>query len=375
MPPTRDIASVRWGEAPGRLDLLGGVADYGGALVLETPTRVRTVVEVTPAATLGVGDARYRPEELAALATRPYPEIRAELAAHARWTHYSLGVVLVLVRHGVIDPPTGHVAVRSEVPIAVGVSSSAAIEVATARAFGVSMPPLDVARWCQEAENEVVGAPCGVMDQVVVSVGRPGEVLPIRCRTVTVDPGIVVPPTHEVVGVPTGETHDVSGQPYRVARTAAHMGKVLVEAAAGRAFDWLVDLPEVLVAQLPDWLDGADFLDQWGGTADPLTAVEPDVVYPVRAAAGFAAAEHRRAQAAVAHLGRAEMAELGPLMAASHAGYDAMGLGHAATDVAVEWCLEQEGVLGARSSGGGSGGTVVAVCRRGALDHVTGLVR
>ncbi len=62
-------------------------------------------------------------------------------------------------------------------------------------------------------------------------------------------------------------------------------------------------------------------------------------------------------------------------MAASHAGYDAMGLGHPAATAVVAQVLDRPGVLGARSSGGGSGGTVIVVCERGALDDVEALVR
>ena len=66
---------------------------------------------------------------------------------------------------------------------------------------------------------------------------------------------------------------------------------------------------------------------------------------------------------------------IGRLMAASHAAYDAMGLGHPAATAVVERARERAGVLGARSSGGGSGGTVVVVCERGALDDVEELIR
>ena len=75
----------------------------------------------------------------------------------------------------------------SEVPQSVGVSSSAALEVATARALGAGgIDPLRLASLCQEAENHVVGAPCGIMDQVVVAMGTPGAVLPILCRPASV---------------------------------------------------------------------------------------------------------------------------------------------------------------------------------------------
>ena len=120
---------------------------------------------------------------MAKLARLPYPEVRAALAGFPKWTHYVVGVAVVLVRHGVIEPPRARVAVSSDVPQSVGVSSSAALEVATARALGAdAIDPLRLAALCQEAENHVVGAPCGIMDQVTVAMGTPGAILPILCR-------------------------------------------------------------------------------------------------------------------------------------------------------------------------------------------------
>mgnify|MGYP003600109790 FL=1 len=367
------------GRAPGRLDVLGGVADYAGALVLETPTRAVTTVRAEPRDALVVGPVRLEPAEVDDLARRPYPEVRSALAEQPRWTHYVVGVALVLVRHGVIEPPTVELTVSSDVPTSVGVSSSAALEVATARALGADrvggVDGLRLAALCQEAENQVVGAPCGIMDQVTVALGTAGALLPILCRPARVDPLVALPPTLEVVGWPTGAVNDVSGTPYRRARTAAFMGKRMVEDAAGRAWDWISELPPELVDALPDELDGAAFLDRWAGTDDALTEVDPGESYPVRAAAGFGGDEHRRVGHAVSAFAGADVFSLGPLLAASHAGYDAIGLGHPAATAVVAEALGRPGVLGARWSGGGAGGTVVVLCERGALDDVDGLIR
>src|SRR6478609_2039855 len=212
----------RTGSAPGRLDLLGGVADYSGARVLEVATHLTTEVVAVDDDALVVGPARLTAEEMSTLAALPYPEMRAALASFPRWTHYVLGVALVLIRHDVIDPPRARLTVSSDVPTSVGVSSSAALEVATARALGAAaVEPFRLAALCQEAENQVVGAPCGIMDQVVVAMGRPGAVLPILCRPASVDATVTLPDDLEVVGVPTGAEHDVSGVPYRRARAAA----------------------------------------------------------------------------------------------------------------------------------------------------------
>jgi len=364
------------GSATGRLDLLGGVADYAGALVLEVPTRASTTVVAEAADTFTVGPVHLDVDELTELAGLPYPELRAALAPWPRWTHYVLGVALVLARRGEVAPTPVRVSVTSDVPQSVGVSSSAALEVATARALGArEIDPLRLALLCQEAENHVVGAPCGVMDQVVVAMGCAGAVLPILCRPASVHPPLPLPDSLEVVGWPTGAEHDVSGVPYRRARAASFMGKRIVEHLADRRWPWVSSLPEDALGELPDALDGATFLDRYGATDDPVTTVDRVETYPVRAATTFGGAEHRRSHAALDALRRHDPAALGPLMADSHAAYDAMGLGHPAAGAAVDEALGRPGVHGARSSGGGSGGAVVVLCNRGALDDVDGLIR
>ena len=264
----------------------------------------------------------------------------------------------------------------SDVPQSVGVSSSAALEVATARALvSDAVDPLRIATLCQEAENQVVGAPCGIMDQVTVAMGTPGSVLPILCRPASVSPVVLLPDGIEVVGWPTGAEHDVSGAPYRRARVAAFMGKRIVEEATGATWSFVSELPPAALDALPELLVGDEFVDRWGETDDAVTTVDHDETYPVRAATRFGVEEHARATRAVAAIEGGDVSALGALMAASHAGYDAMGLGHPAATRTRDDALARPGVHGARSSGGGCGGTVVVVCDRGALDGVHGLVR
>ena len=193
--------------------------------------------------------------------------------------------------------------------------------------------------------------------------------------TGVVAPPVVVPAGLEIVGWPTGALHNVGGAHYGRARAAAFMGKRIVEDAFGREWSWVSELPSAAVDDLPEDLVGAAFLERWGATGDDVTAVRSDETYPVRAATLFGLEEHARATAVVAALADEEPERLGPLMAASQDGYDAMGLGHPAATVIVEEALSRPGVYGARSSGGGCGGTVVVVCARGALDDVDGLIR
>src|SRR4029077_17285764 len=155
--------------------------------------------------------------------------------------------------------------------------------------------PLRLAALCQEGENQVVGAPCGIMDQVVVTMGRTRGVLPILCRPTAcalrilarppaVHPVVELPGDLEVGGVPTGAEHDVSGVPYRRARAAAFMGKRIIQGTMGVRAAWVSELPIAALTDLPDALDGATFLERWRATDDPLTTVDPDATYPVRAA-------------------------------------------------------------------------------------------
>jgi len=367
---------ARSGSAPGRLDLLGGVADYSGALVLEIPTRLETTVVAEPFDAFTVGPVTVSVAELAELARLPYAQIRDALQTTPKWTHYVMGVALVLVRYGVIEPPCVELTVSSEVPQSVSVSSSAALEVATARALGADdLDPLELATLCQEAENHVVGAPCGIMDQVAVAVGKPGMILPILCRPASVSRSVPLSRGVEVVGWPTGAEHDVGGAPYRRARAAAFMGKRIVENSLGHRCSWVSELPHDALDVLPETLDGGGFVDRWGEMDDDVTSIDAVETYPVRAATRFGVEEHTRAGRALEALRQGDVEALGPLLAASHAGYDAMGLGHPAADAVVESALGREGVYGARSSGGGCGGTVVVVCDRGAVDDVDGLIR
>jgi galactokinase len=364
------------GRAPGRLDLVGGVADYSGALVLEMPTRQGTEVTLCPDAAFVVGPAAFAPDELERLAGLDDAAVRRELSPHPRWTHYVIGVALVLVRRGVIEPPRGRIEITSDLPASVGVASSAALEVATARALGAAtIDPLRLAALCQEAENHMVGAPCGIMDQVAVALGTPGAVLPILCRPASVADVVALPEGIELVGWPTGATHHVGGVPYGRARAAAFMGKRMVEGATGRTWPWVSQLPRDAVDELPDTLEGRVFQAEWGSTADDVTHVLADETYPVRAATLFGVEEHQRSVAVLEALADGTPELLGHLMAASQRGYDAMGLGHPSATAVVEEALARPGVLGARSSGGGCGGTVVVLSEPGALDDVDTLIR
>jgi L-arabinokinase len=368
------------GEAPGRLDFLGGVADYSGSLVLEMPLRLTTRVTLSAHTTREFIFASAQ-EGRCVVAPGTPPE------AVPKWVRYAYGCLLLFCTAQRWQPKAGlKFSIRSRVPASMGVSSSAALEVATLRALekfsGKKFKGTALARLAQRAENEIVGAPCGLMDQLASAYGVKGALLPILCRPDGLGRPVKLPPGVIAVGWPSGVKHAVTASPYATARAGAFMGKKLIEQATHRKLSHATELTPAEVratssAELPERISGRLFLARAGGVDDRLSRVEPAKSYDVRAAVSFPVAEHFRAETAVALLRRVKPATreatlrgLGELLYQSHAGYSSIGLGCPETDrmvKAIRALGPQRGFYGARVSGGGSGGTVVVLLRKSAL--------
>jgi L-arabinokinase len=368
------------GEAPGRLDFLGGVADYSGSLVLEMPLRLTTRVTLTeqPARAWEFVSAQ---EGRCTVAPGTPP------AQVPKWVRYPYGCFLLFCRTQHWQPRAGlRFAIRSRVPASMGVSSSAALEVATLRALeqlaGRKFTGTALARLAQRAENEIVGAPCGLMDQLTSAYGARGALLPILCRPDVLGEPVRLPPGVIAVGWPSGVKHAVTDSPYGTARAGAFMGRKLIERATGRRLAHATELTPAEVrgcprTVLPTKISGRTFLVRAGGVDDPLSKIEAGRTYAVRAALSFPVEENFRAHAAVALLlgataqnREATLRAVGDLLYQSHAGYSSIGLGCPETDemvAAVRALGPTRGFYGARVSGGGSGGTVVVLLRQAAL--------
>jgi L-arabinokinase len=232
-------ASLTVARAPGRLDVMGGIADYSGSLVLQHPIAEATfaacrrlnrpVVEM-----ISVG---RRPVSipLDSLVTDGMPieyETAQKQFRHVqnnRWTAYVAGVLLVLMRERKVIFKNGvRIAIASSVPQGKGVASSAAVEVATmqavAAALDVKIDSLDVALLCQKAENLVAGAPCGVMDQMTSVFGEPDALMALLCQPAELQEPVPISPEIAFWGLDSGERHSVSGSDYESVRTGAFMG-------------------------------------------------------------------------------------------------------------------------------------------------------
>jgi L-arabinokinase len=405
-------------RAPGRLDVMGGIADYSGSRVLQWPireaTRVAlrrwreprlTIVSINPDGTHRRCDV---PLAVVADGGRPYEDVRAWFAADParRWAAYVAGVFHVLAREeGARFDGGAVILVESDVPEGKGVSSSAAIEAATMEAvtgaWGVAIDPRRRAVRCQQVENLVVGAPCGVMDQMASICGEADCLMALLCQPAEFEGSVRLPSTLRVWGIDSGIRHAVSGADYGAVRVGAFMGYRILADLAGlpvspgerpghvRVDDarWGGYLANVgtetfrsFEPRLPEALDGATFLARFQGTTDLVTRVDPGRRYAVRTPTAHPVFEHERVTEWARRLrGAADAGDpvdagrLGALMFESHASYSACGLGSAGTDRLVALAREAgpaRGIYGAKITGGGSGGTVALLSDASAGDAV-----
>lgn len=412
-------------RAPGRLDLMGGFGDYSGSLILELPISNAThvAIQLREGETLSVislptdgGQARRFEMRLADFldsAGRPVSYRDAaryfEGDAERRWAAYVAGCFLTLMRErGCAFDKGARILVGSDVPEGKGVSSSAALEVATMRALAVAyrveLSPRELAFLCQRVENLVARAPCGVMDQMAAACGEQDRLLALLCQPAELKGFIELPRELAVWGVDSGIRHSVGGAGYSTVRTATFMGYRIIADAAGLPWResgtegrgavedarWGGYLANVKPAEfeerfaplLPERMSGAEFLARYGGITDAVTSVDPSRSYPVRQAASHPVFENERVERFARLLrgwrGLERAEELGGLMHLSHESYTACGLGSAGTDELVRLVREagpSAGLYGAKISGGGGGGTVAVLGRREAGASVERIAR
>jgi len=258
---------------------------------------------------------------------------------------------------------------------------------ALTHAFDRPLRPMVLAVACQEVENRVVGAPCGVMDQVTAALGRESSMLELLCQAdVTGLPAqvvgqVAVPDGLTFVGIHSGVRHEVSGDPYTDTRVAAFMAQRMIQR------DRLPELTHLVEIQLASfrtslrhWLPatcgGQAFIDEYQQTNDTVTSVDPKRAYRVRDAACHHVHEHARVTQFVAIMKQISAGEIrleqganraGRLMIASHCSYGQRAhLGHDMTDLLVRLAMQRgpsAGIFGAKITGGGCGGTVALLLR------------
>ena len=423
-------ASAKWGalggyfdsgekvtvvRAPARLDVMGGIADYSGSLVCEGTLAIGVVLGVQKRHdrhlrihSANAAHEGCKPDFALALDAlrdngKPISYTQAKSLFQAdpdtAWAAYIAGAFCVLLHERVTDAfPTGaNIVLASDIPWGSGVSSSAAVEVAAMHAinlaFGLRLEPSQIAALAQKVENYVVGAPCGIMDQIVTCMGESGYFLAIRCQPDRVERTVKLPHTWEVAGINSNVKHSVGGSAYTDVRVATFMGQRIIlglmandgvpseERAAVQAY--LCNLSaknfkKRYESRVPTQLLGSAFTQGYGDLLDPVTKVVGDTTYRVRSRTGHPIYENERVDSFLGCMERAEetgddahLIEAGRLMYSSHWSYRTRcGLDCMETNFIVRIARSigiAGGIYGAKITGGGSGGTVAILGKQGQM--------
>ncbi|MFA6110524.1 MAG: galactokinase [Candidatus Latescibacterota bacterium] len=317
-------------RAPGRVNLIGEHTDYNDGFVLPMAIDRAAWIALRP-----VAGRRVVVRSLDFGEEKRFDLDRLDEPTREGWIEYLRGTAWALQQAGqVLTAWEGVVA--SDVPIGAGLSSSAALELATARAFaavsGIAWEPAAMARLGQRAENQWVGVNCGIMDQMISAAGRAGHALLLDCRSLEFEL-VPLPAGTAVVVLDTGTRRGLVGSAYNERRSQCE--------TAARIFG---------VAALRD-VDLAAF-------AQRRSELEPLVARRAR----HVIAENERTVAAAAAMRAGDAAALGRLMDASHESLKAdFEVSSPALDAMVEAAHRAPGCLGARMTGAGFGGCAVAL--------------
>ncbi|MFZ0745416.1 MAG: galactokinase [Terracidiphilus sp.] len=325
-------------SAPGRVNLIGEHTDYAEGFVMPAAIDFATLAGISPRSdgkivlySENFGDERAF--DVSALPTE----------AKKHWSDYPLGVVAILAGEGHAIPGFS-LSLWGDVPVGSGLSSSAAVEVATALAvtslIGVSYPGPVLARLCQRAENEFVGANCGIMDQFISVNGAEDHALLLDCRDLSYKLA-PIPPNVALVIANTMVKHSVAGGEYTTRR--AEVEEACAVIARHR--------PEVRFLRDATM----DDLKKWGCEMSPNALKRGRHVIT----------ENLRTVAAAGALIRSDFAELGRLMAEAHASYSGdFEASCMEADAMVALAQDLPGLIGARLTGGGFGGCTINLVER-----------
>jgi len=396
-------------RVPARLDVMGGIADYSGANVCEAVLGSGNLIALQPRTdrtlrirTVQIGEANLPvetriPLDYFAKDDQPadYRDVRKVCQRNplATWAAYIGGSIFTMLREEGVRLPYGFsMLLLSGVPMNVGIGSSAATEVGTICCLNaylnLGLDAARIAKLAQLAENHVVGAPCGSMDQIAVASGRIGCLTHILCRPGSVEGTVEIPAGTGFVGINSMVRHSVGGHQYGDVRIGAFMGKRIVNAIREKSGKAPIEFLTTLTPEewrstyrdlVPEEITGADFLAAHRTHDDPVTTVQPGAVYRVRGPAEHAVMENDRvlhfmeALKAAADGGENRLIAAGERMYEAHASYrDNCRLSVPEVDFLVETVRNlgpKAGLYGAKITGGGSGGTVAVFGKLEALEE------
>jgi galactokinase len=338
--------------APGRVEILGNHTDYNEGLVLSAAINFGTYFLVAPASgrqcRLLAGDVG---QEVAFPVEAPAP------ARDSMWANYVKGVVAGLGRQAGAPFRQGFLGMLlGDVPLGAGLSSSAALEIssglAIAALYGLQVPPLDLARIGQKSEHEFVGVKCGLLDQISSLFAQPDRLVASDFRSLRVE---TVPLGESVrfLMCNTKAKHALVDGEYNERRHSCE--------AAARYFAGVLPHPVTALRDVSwnEWTEHA-------GRMDPVIARR----------AAHVIGENQRVARGMNLLRTGQLGEFGKLMFDSH-GSSVSNFENSCPelDLLVSVARRTPGVLGARLSGGGFGGSAVALVERESVDAVTEAIR
>ena len=345
------LGRVKIARAPGRVNLIGEHTDYNDGFVF--PMAIEPEVRLA---------CRMRDDGRIRIASTMFPgdvcefsiEGTIEKAPKGNWTNYPRGAVAMLKGAGI--PVTGMDALfTNSLPGGGGLSSSAAVEVCTAQAMlgltGYNLEPMRLALLCQKAEHEYAGVPCGIMDQMIVATAKMGNAMLFDCRAFMRKPIPIPADDLRVVIANTMVKHDLTG-----ADGKSEYAKRREQCEAGVAYFKMLN-PKI--KSLRDVT--MDMVVAAQGTLD-------DVVFRrCRHVVG----ETQRCQDAANALIAKDYQMFGKLMQQSHASLrDDYEVSCEELDFMSVEAMKVEGVYGARMTGGGFGGCIVALTTPVAVDNL-----
>ncbi|GGF32858.1 galactokinase [Williamsia phyllosphaerae] len=317
-------------SAPGRVNLLGEHTDYNGGFALPIALEQRTEVEFTPDGSTAI-DIDAHDHGTATVSTSPRP---GEVTG---WSSYVAGVVWALRENG-IAVPGGRMTIRSDVPVGAGLSSSAALECAAigalAAAADITLDRLAWARAAQRAENDFVGAPTGLLDQLASLHGRVDHALLIDFESlhVTPVPFQLDPAGMTLVVLDSLSSHGHAGGEYAQRRASCERAAAALGVESLRAITDITDLSAI---------------------SDPTD----------RRRARHVVTENQRVLDACAALRVQDHSRVGAAMIGSHSSMrDDFEITTPGIDLMVESAV-RAGAVGARMTGGGFGGCVIALVK------------
>lgn len=336
---TKELHASRFGRAPrvfaapGRVNLIGEHTDYADGFVMPAAIDFATYAAISPRedGRIVIRSENYGTQVEYGLDALPECRI-------GEWSDYPVGVLSVLRAEGV-EIPAFSMTLHGDVPVGAGLSSSAAIEVAT-MAAALSMAQVEIslprmAQLCQRAENSYVGASTGIMDQFIACCGAADHALLLDCRSLEYR---LAPIPHDMslVIVNTMVKHSHAGGEYNTRRAEVEEGTAILRSHR----------PEI--TKLRDAT--VEDLAKWGGE------MPEGVLKRTR----HIITENTRTVAAADALEAGDMATLGRLMYEAHVSYrDDFEASCPEADLLVELARKEVGCVGARLTGGGFGGCTV----------------